>query len=288
MKNFWLSLSHPSSDRKERSMDESFSSFEYSFRPRTELEMPRFRPTVQRPLPKPDGSTPVTTFDFLRIGRHSTNFPSWKVDRKQIVDSKRWRRPCRGSARTTLEEEDVGDIACGSWWRTKCRNLSLPIVRTARWRKGSNTFSRTRPGSVERVYEPTRGTLGHEFLPKEQLVRRHVSSSRCSPLPTRTTGLWIRNRSGFLNEQCVPGLIQTFNWFVYTSKCFLISVWIDSYLDWIMPGSKINDFRNRWNINLCMDCILNRFLHLKYCVEFLWRSMFGLDLLITYRIILWF
>lgn len=30
-------------------------------------------------------------------------------------------------------------------------------------------------GRGEPAYEPTRGTLGHEFLPKEQLVRRHVS-----------------------------------------------------------------------------------------------------------------
>lgn len=189
MKNFWLSLSHPSpsSDRKERSidLDEPFSARIFvSFSNRTRKATFPLDGSTATPKPRRLARrvNPCHHFRFpvgIGIGRHSTTKLSIvESGRKQIIgtDSKRWRRPCQGRPRLRrLWKRRIGDVACGSWWRTKCRNRSQPIVRTARWRKGSNTFSRTRRTSVERVYEPTRGTLGHEFLPKEQLVRRHVS-----------------------------------------------------------------------------------------------------------------
>lgn len=88
-------------------------------------------------------------------------------------------------------------IACGSWWRTKCRNRSRPIVRTPLVEGRGRTLSLARgePASNE-AYEPTRGTLGHEFLPKEQPV---TFPSLCSSADRSSRENRSRNRFGFLS-----------------------------------------------------------------------------------------
>ena len=111
----------------------------------------------------------------VRRGLSTRKAPPRRWAKWSSTDStKPWRRPCGGRG----EEEDLNDDVAaytGSRWRTKCRNRS-PSVWTRRWGRGrtlSLGFSartqrqpglRTSPG----------GALGHEFLPKEQLVRRHV------------------------------------------------------------------------------------------------------------------
>ncbi|CAD1478863.1 unnamed protein product [Heterotrigona itama] len=53
------------------------------------------------------------------------------------------------------------------------QSVAVPLNVTLR--KGPNTFSRRSARiSGSQVYGLPGGTLGHEFLPKEQLVRRHV------------------------------------------------------------------------------------------------------------------
>lgn len=133
------------------------------------------------------------------------NFPSWKAIESKESERIRNRDDDLAEGRPRVCKRRIGgDVACGSWWRTKCRNRSQPIVRTARWRKGSNTFSRTRRTSVradERNTRPRVFTKGTTSPPSRF---RHGA-----PPPVEQVSQF-RNRSGFLNEQCVPGLIELF------------------------------------------------------------------------------